>query len=119
MGYTSLNLELCKVRHSCTIFLWDVQHILKDFIMLNKYTIRVTGTHYPLATFSVQKQLNFELEAVGPLEAFEVIERYVDDYDHVTIGCPRRKGVSAIHPYFVTGTAKVLDGIRRYDWTSV
>ncbi len=85
--------------------------------MLNKYTIRVTGTrNTPTDMFAFRKQLNFELAATNPMEAFQIVERFVDDYDFVTIGCPRRKGVSVSDPNFVTGTAKVVDGVRFYDW---
>jgi 8-oxo-dGTP diphosphatase len=40
----------------------------------------------------------------------------VRDYDFVTIGCPRKKGVNGTHPDFITGIAKDVDGVRDYGW---
>lgn len=82
-----------------------------------QYFIKVTGTRQPAENMYARKQLNFELKAKTPMEAFGLIERYIDENDFITIGCPRKKGVSAIHPYFITGTAKATtEGQLEYNW---
>ena len=77
---------------------------------------RVKAQHTQNLTQNIHKQLTFELEAETPMQAFAVVERYVDDYDHVTIGCPRGKGQVNPHPQFMTVTALLQDGVRVYDW---
>ncbi len=84
-----------------------------------QYFIKITGTPEHTNRGYMRKQLNFELKATTPMEAFALIERYIDVNDFITIGCPRKKGVSAVHPYFVTGKAEIGEnGQLNYIWKS-